>query len=41
MMNDNSVGTWSVKQDTLVLVFDTIKNPKSRYKGTEMFITKN
>ncbi|MFL9836489.1 hypothetical protein ABS768_03210 [Flavobacterium sp. ST-75] len=41
MMNDNSVGTWSVKQDTLVLVFDTIKNPKSRYKGTEIFIIKN
>ena len=41
MMNDNSVGTWSIKQDTLILVFDTIKNPKSRYKGTEIFKIKN
>lgn len=37
MMNDNSYGKWSVLKDTLVLSFDTINHPKSKYKEQEKY----
>lgn len=41
MMNDYSYGTWRRDNDTLILVFDTIKHPKSRYKDIEKYVIKN
>ncbi|RZJ59079.1 MAG: hypothetical protein EOO45_26025 [Flavobacterium sp.] len=41
MMNDYSYGKWSVKYDTLLLSFDTIAHPNSRYKYPEYFIIKS
>jgi hypothetical protein len=40
MMNDNSYGKWSVKKDTLLLSFDTITYPNSRYKKQEQYLIK-
>ncbi len=33
MMNDNSFGTWSINNKELILEFDSIQYPGSRYKG--------
>ena len=32
LMNDNSYGNWKIKDDTVLITFDTIKYPNSRYK---------
>lgn len=32
LMNDNSYGNWKINNDTLLITFDTIKYPNSRYK---------
>jgi hypothetical protein len=33
LMNDNSFGRWSVRDETLTLSFDSTKYPQQRYKG--------
>ena len=41
MMNDSSIGKWSVNKDTLTLNFDTINFPKGRYTKSENYLIKN
>ena len=41
LMNDNSYGKWLVNGDTLILKFDTINYPKSRYSGIAKYLIKN
>lgn len=40
MMNDNSYGKWLIVKDTLVLSFDTINYPISRYREQEKYYIK-
>lgn len=40
MMNDNSYGKWSVLKDTLVLSFDTLIYPNSRYRKQEKYLVR-
>ncbi len=39
-MNDNSFGKWKVRNDSLILNFDSINYPKSRYNGTSYYSIK-
>jgi len=40
MMNDYSYGRWQVSRDTLMLTFDTITYPASRYRKQEKYMIK-
>lgn len=40
LMNDNSLGKWKINGDTLILTYDTINYPKSRYKGVDKYLVK-
>lgn len=40
LMNDNSFGNWKIVSDTLILTFDSVNYPKSRYKGVSHCLIK-
>ena len=40
-MNDNSYGKWTINGDTLIMTYDTINYPKSRYSGINKYLIKN
>jgi hypothetical protein len=40
LMNDNSYGKWNIKNDSLILNFDSINYPKSRYSGISYYSIK-
>ena len=39
-MNDNSYGKWEISGDTLIMNYDSINYPKSRYKGQSKYLIK-
>lgn len=41
LMNDNSYGNWKIKEDTLVLVYDSVHYPKGRYNGESRLLIKH
>jgi len=40
LMNDNSYGQWKTIEDTLVITFDTLNYPTSRYKNNLSLLIK-
>ena len=39
-MNDNSYGKWEISGDTLIMNYDSINYPKSRYNGQSKYLIK-
>jgi hypothetical protein len=40
LINDNSYGNWEINEDTLILRFDTINYPNSRFRNDLFFVIK-
>ena len=40
MMNDNSYGNWRTENDTVLIAFDTVNYPNSRFRKDLIFISK-
>ena len=40
LQNNNSFGTWKTEKDTLIIFFDSIKNPANKYKSEIKFLIK-
>ncbi|MBU2062341.1 MAG: hypothetical protein KKH44_10895, partial [Bacteroidetes bacterium] len=40
MQNNNSLGIWKTEIDTLIIIFDSLKNKNNKFKGEMKFVVK-